>query len=564
MILLYIILIAIPVGWWLSTSDIAYSFSSVIATRAMGKYFMIAGVLFFFILGGILFAGDLSADIEKHARLTTPVSSVIISISAFLAVLATYKLSRLSSICYGIMGAIFGWKLFMYNSIDYSYLFKLLFLWMIVPVLSLCLSALLYKIYQNFTSHSKIHFFKLSYYLRLGIILVFILFIIAIGSNNGAVLLALTSTVKPNLTFSLDRTPINIEQLLLSFSFISIFLTTYWKTIRSANDLAHGNSDINTESTLFMILSATLLSFYFSFPVCSNFIGLEVSPLSFSQITFSSLVGINLVKKQDKINYNKISKIFISNLLTPALAFVLAYFIFSIISRQSITFNGTNIISPNPADIINITIPFILIISALSIAIILLYFRKQNKIRAKAQREALIHQEDLFQNQKSLSDLEVKTVLLENESLNTKLELKRKELINVALNISEQKVFLEEIYNEIKNIKDFPLQEDKNKKIEDIEKQLLQKMNFSQEIESFYAQIEKLHKDFNLRLVEQYPNLTENEKRLIILLRLGFSTKHIASLLNISPKSVEIARYRLRNKLGLTREHKLISYLKSI
>ncbi len=561
---LYIILIAISIGWWLSTSDIAYSFSSIVATRTLTKYSMIIGTLILFLTGGILFSEKLSINIEEHAKLTTPACSVVIAISAFLAVLSTYKLSKFSSICYGVMGAIFGWQFFMYNSFDSLYLFKLILLWITAPVLSACLTAFLYRTYQNLVTHSQIHFIKLSHYLRIGMILVTILFVTAIGFNNNAILSTLNSTIKPNLTLLLNTIPINIEYILLSLSIISIFLATYWRTIPTTNNLAQGNSDISTESTLFIIFSNVIVLFYFSFPVCSSFIGLEANPLSISQLTLGGLIGINLTKKQHQIDYNKIFRALASIFLTPASAFIIAYFIFNIIRKQSVTFNHVNDINSNPIDIINVTVPLIIIIFIFSSIAVFFYFRKQNQIKIRVQKEALKHQENLFENQKSLSALEVKTVLLENESLNTKLELKRKELTNIALNISEQKAFLEEIYNEIKSIKDITGQEDKNKKIEEIERQLLKKMNFSQEIESFYVQIEKLHKDFNLRLSEQYPNLTESEKRLITLLRLGFSTKHIASLLNISPKSVEIARYRLRNKLGLTREHKLISYLKSI
>ncbi|MBE9483461.1 MAG: hypothetical protein IMY74_01370, partial [Bacteroidetes bacterium] len=44
-------------------------------------------------------------------------------------------------------------------------------------------------------------------------------------------------------------------------------------------------------------------------------------------------------------------------------------------------------------------------------------------------------------------------------------------------------------------------------------------------------------------------SMTGNEKRLAVLLRLNLSSKEIASILNISPKSVEMNRYRLRKKL---------------
>ena len=89
-------------------------------------------------------------------------------------------------------------------------------------------------------------------------------------------------------------------------------------------------------------------------------------------------------------------------------------------------------------------------------------------------------------------------------------------------------------------------------------------MYFTREMNDFYARSEILHKDFNLRLKEAYPSLTESERKLANLLRQGFSSKYIATLMNITPKSVEINRYRLRSKLGLQRSDNLVQFIKSI
>ena len=84
------------------------------------------------------------------------------------------------------------------------------------------------------------------------------------------------------------------------------------------------------------------------------------------------------------------------------------------------------------------------------------------------------------------------------------------------------------------------------------------------EMNDFYARSEVLNKDFNMRLAERFPGLTDGERKLTNLLRQGFSSKYIASLMNITPKSVEINRSRLRSKLGLTRSENLIQFIKTI
>ena len=73
-----------------------------------------------------------------------------------------------------------------------------------------------------------------------------------------------------------------------------------------------------------------------------------------------------------------------------------------------------------------------------------------------------------------------------------------------------------------------------------------------------------MHKDFMGRLTQLYPLLSANEVKLAVLLRLGIPSKEIATLLNISPKSVEINRYRLRKKLGLGKGANLTQFINNI
>ena len=105
---------------------------------------------------------------------------------------------------------------------------------------------------------------------------------------------------------------------------------------------------------------------------------------------------------------------------------------------------------------------------------------------------------------------------------------------------------------------------EKDRALHEISAQLSLRMNFDNEIDRFYTQVEQLHKDFTVRLQEKFPQLTAGERRLTTLLRLGFSTKYIAALMNIAPKSAEICRHRLRSKFGLDRKQSLTDFIKSI
>lgn len=69
--------------------------------------------------------------------------------------------------------------------------------------------------------------------------------------------------------------------------------------------------------------------------------------------------------------------------------------------------------------------------------------------------------------------------------------------------------------------------------------------------------------EFICRLVRDFPDLSTNERRLCVLLNKNLSTKEIAEITRQSPKSINVARTRLRNKLGLTGSDMLIQDLLS-
>jgi AraC family transcriptional regulator, chitin signaling transcriptional activator len=66
-----------------------------------------------------------------------------------------------------------------------------------------------------------------------------------------------------------------------------------------------------------------------------------------------------------------------------------------------------------------------------------------------------------------------------------------------------------------------------------------------------------LCKDFSQRLKGKYPALTDYESQLIQLIRMNLSSKEIAVLLDITPHSVNVSRYRLRKKLNIKKEDSL-------
>jgi len=69
---------------------------------------------------------------------------------------------------------------------------------------------------------------------------------------------------------------------------------------------------------------------------------------------------------------------------------------------------------------------------------------------------------------------------------------------------------------------------------------------------------------FAHRISSKYVSLTNREVQIAGLIKEGKITKEIAEMLNISESAINIHRYNIRRKLGLTKKHNLQTYLSSL
>jgi DNA-binding NarL/FixJ family response regulator len=79
--------------------------------------------------------------------------------------------------------------------------------------------------------------------------------------------------------------------------------------------------------------------------------------------------------------------------------------------------------------------------------------------------------------------------------------------------------------------------------------------------EIFQQNFDVIHENFFRHIKSKYPEMTTHDLKLCAFIRLNLSTKEIASLLNITVRGIEAARYRLRKKFGITAEQNLTEFL---
>lgn len=69
----------------------------------------------------------------------------------------------------------------------------------------------------------------------------------------------------------------------------------------------------------------------------------------------------------------------------------------------------------------------------------------------------------------------------------------------------------------------------------------------------FEEEFDLINDNYIKNLSAQYPDLRRNELLLAAYLKMELSSKEIAPLLGISVRGVESMRYRLRRKMGISR-----------
>jgi DNA-binding CsgD family transcriptional regulator len=81
----------------------------------------------------------------------------------------------------------------------------------------------------------------------------------------------------------------------------------------------------------------------------------------------------------------------------------------------------------------------------------------------------------------------------------------------------------------------------------------LERENTSKTIwEEFEHRFIAVNPEFYQTLLQSFPDLTQNEKRLCAFLKLNMNTKEISTITGQTPHSINVARTRLRKKLGLS------------
>jgi len=160
--------------------------------------------------------------------------------------------------------------------------------------------------------------------------------------------------------------------------------------------------------------------------------------------------------------------------------------------------------------------------------------------------------------------MKARSVLLEKEKLEMNLELRNKELTANVMSIMKKNETLSQIATRLKGIQKEAVKDETKMAIRKISSELNQAVD-EEPWEEFELRFKQVHSDFFTALIEQFPNLSPQEQRLCALLRLNMTSKEISGITGQQVATIEMARTRLRKKLGISNTStNLITFLAQI
>lgn len=189
---------------------------------------------------------------------------------------------------------------------------------------------------------------------------------------------------------------------------------------------------------------------------------------------------------------------------------------------------------------------------------VLIYYVHQAYQKAYEKKQAKLIEENnrLLEIQELENQQEL--MRLRNEQLVQDVDSKNRELAVSTMSLHNKNELLAFIKEDLKKTAQ---SDGSTSKIKSVISTINKNITSEDSWKVFQEAFDSVDKDFLKRIKQLHPNLTSNDLRLCAYLRMNLSSKEIAPLLNISVRSVEIKRYRLRKKLDLEHEKGLVEYI---
>lgn len=332
-------------GWSLGANDAANVFGTAVGSRMVRftTAALICGV--FVVLGAFVSGTGATQTLGKLGAVNALGGSFMAALAAGLTVYWMTKLGLPVSTSQAIIGSIIGWNLFSDSYTDISSLLKILSTWIICPLLSGIIAALLFTLANIFVRKIGVGLIRMDGYTRLALILAGAFGAYSLGANNIANVMGVFVPVAPfpDLQFGQDFSVSSAQQLFLVGGLaIAIGVFTYSKRV-----MMTVGSELMTLTPLaawVAVMSHSIVLFLFASERLEQLLAnmslptIPLVPVSSSQAVVGAVIGIGMLQGGREIQWPRIYGIVRGWVITPVssclLCFVGLYFLQNVFQQE--------------------------------------------------------------------------------------------------------------------------------------------------------------------------------------------------------------------------------------
>ena len=332
-------------GWSLGANDAANVFGTAVGSRMVRftTAALICGV--FVVLGAFVSGTGAAQTLGKLGAVNALGGSFMAALAAGLTVYWMTKLGLPVSTSHAIIGSIIGWNLFSDSYTDISSLLKILSTWIICPLLSAVIAALLFTLAKIFVRKIGVGLIRMDGYTRLALILAGAFGAYSLGANNIANVMGVFVPVAPfpDLQFGQDFSVSSAQQLFLVGGLaIAIGVFTYSKRV-----MMTVGSELMTLTPLaawVAVMSHSIVLFLFASERLEQLLAnmslptIPLVPVSSSQAVVGAVIGIGMLQGGREIQWPRIYGIVRGWAITPVisclLCFVGLYFLQNVFQQE--------------------------------------------------------------------------------------------------------------------------------------------------------------------------------------------------------------------------------------
>jgi len=314
-------------GWALGANDAANVFGTAVGSRMVR--FSTAAIIcsVFVLLGAVISGAGASETLGKLGAINALPGSFMAALAAATAVYLMTKVGLPVSTSQAIVGAIIGWNLFSGTPTDINTLTKILFTWILCPVLAAGFSVVIYTFVVWLLRRARLHLLHTDAYTRVGLVLAGAFGSYSLGANNIANVMGVFVSANPFSDFhATAQFVLSGERQLFAIGALAIGVGVF--TYSRCVMLTVGNDvlPLSPIAAWVAVVAHSIVLFLFASQGLEAFLSerglptIPLVPVSSSQAVVGAVLGIALLRGGRGIQWRVLGSIGVGWITTPFIA----------------------------------------------------------------------------------------------------------------------------------------------------------------------------------------------------------------------------------------------------